>query len=374
MTKFNTALLWVFTFVISQTAWGASALSASASAGTAAVDDSDLSGDRGLLRPASFVASSLLRPSEVTRTELPSGLELEVVLKKANGERTPVEGLTFFSGDIELRTDAAGVARVGECAPRSQLRLQGVLRDSHFSVSDGTTQYRLETAVDCGIRVTLIFNEESDGGQPLGIWNVAYKGKQKLQQSIGLSFWNRSVPFIWPANGDYYSGGRVHVTRGDHWDVVGHEMGHAIYDLGRLGAFGGGAHKIDECYTEALALSEGWASYFSAWVQISLQDSDARFEYLVPRRAPIRIENIPLDVCAGPTNEWRVTGFLWDLIDQAQDGEALEATFAQLWLALQGTRTSGARSAATLFERAGLSRELLNPIWEQNFRTPGSIR
>jgi hypothetical protein len=336
------------------------------------IDDSDISGSEASflqsIRPLQSLAAPL-QPDETRRTSLESGLELSVQIQMSHGELRPVSNLLLFASDIELRTDENGVARLAECAPRSQFRFQSELRDSHFSVGDGSTPYRLQMAVDCGVRVEMIFREESNSGQPLGIWNVATAGKTKLASTVGLAFWSRPVTFVWPANGDYYSGGRVNLTRGDHWDVVGHEMGHAIYDLGRLGGFGGGSHKIDECYTEALALSEGWASYFSAWVQIPLDDPDARFPYLVPRRAPIRFENIPNDVCSGPTNEWRVTGFLWDLIDLNDDGETLEAGFAQLWMALQGSRTPGARSASQLFERAGIPRETLNRIWELNFQT-----
>jgi hypothetical protein len=228
----------------------------------------------------------------------------------------------------------------------------------------------MTTSVDCGVRLELTFREESDGGQPLGIWRVASKAKARLAEAIGLQFWSNPIEFVWPADGDYYSFGTVHLTRGDHWDVVGHEMGHGIYDLGKLGAFGGGSHKIDECYSEALALSEGWASYFSAWVNVDLADSDAKFEFMVPRRAPLRFEAIPGDVCNGPTNEWRVTGFLWDLVDFSADNEASEEPFSRLWRALQGSRTSGARSASRLFESAGIPRSVLDLVWDLNFRTP----
>ena len=158
------------------------------------------------------------------------------------------------------------------------------------------------------------------------------------------------------------------LTRGDHWDVVGHEMGHAIYDLGQLGGMQGGEHKIDECYSATLALSEGWASYFSAFVSVDRDDPDAKFEFMVPRRAPLRFENIPQDVCAGETNEWRVTGFFWDLFDQHEDGESVTQDFAALWAPLAGSRVQSATEAAKLLEgRLGLPGDVIRQVWLQNF-------
>jgi hypothetical protein len=262
------------------------------------------------------------------------------------------------------------VARIAECTPRSQFRLQAELKDQQILIGDGSSAYRIRTSVDCGTRLQLTFNESSDGGQPLSIWRVAQLGVSKVRDAVGLGFWNSPLEFVWPESGDYYSFGAVHITRGDHWDVVGHEMGHGIYDLGNLGAFGGGQHKIDECYSEALALSEGWASYFSGWISVDLADPDAKFETMVPRRAPIQFENVPSDVCNGPTNEWRVTSFLWDLVDTHQDGESANESFARLWRAMQSSRASSIRAAASLIEHSGVSKDWMDLVWELNFKTP----
>ncbi len=336
-------------------------------------DDSDLSGSPARIHSESFTAPSLdLKPDSSERSLIDTGAELRVELVRRDGALLPVAGLAFHAGDLEITTDTEGTARIPECAPRATYRLQTELTHGRIRVTDGSSPYRLRTSIDCGTRTVLRFAEAGDSGQALSIWRIAHLGMTKLDSAIGLNFWNKPIEFVWPEDGDYYSFGTVHISRGDHWDVVGHEMGHAIYDLGRLGAFGGGSHKIDECYSEALALSEGWASYFSAWLSVALDDADAKFEYMVPRRAPLRFENVPLDVCNGPTNEWRVTSFLWDLIDLSDDGEKSEESFAVLWRALQGTRTSGIRSAAGLIERSGFSKEWMNLIWDLNFRTPRS--
>jgi hypothetical protein len=134
-----------------------------------------------------------------------------------------------------------------------------------------------------------------------------------------------------------------------------------------LGAFGGGQHKIDECYSTEMALSEGWASFFSAWVSIDLKDPDAKFEYMVPRRAPIQIENIPSDVCRGETNEWRVSSFFWDLVDLHMDGETAEESFARAWNPLLNQGVNSPREARKKLEAAGIDAELIQVLWGQNF-------
>ena len=94
----------------------------------------------------------------------------------------------------------------------------------------------------------------------------------------------------------------------------------------------GGSHKIDECYSEGLAWSEGWASFFAAAVHLSPDDADAKFEFMVPRRAPIRVENVPDDVCKGSASEWRVFSGLWDLYDRHEDGlDHIALGFGPIW-------------------------------------------
>lgn len=276
------------------------------------------------------------------------------LLREEHGQLTSVEGINFNKDNIK-------------CSNQESTVLTLELQTNYYAVTNGQGTYRIKNEIPCHGSIQLIFKSDSFGGQALGIWQVAYSAQTKLAQAVGLNFWNQKVNFVWPDEADYYSWGTVHISRGDHWDVVGHELGHAIYDLGNLGAFGGGQHKIDECYSEALALSEGWASFFSAWLRVNPNDADAKFEFIVPRRAPIRFETIPADVCAGSSNEWRVTGFFWDLYDQNQDQEDVAENFAKLWNPLLNTQVNNSEEALDKLKQSGLSSDKLDQIWKQNF-------
>ncbi len=219
----------------------------------------------------------------------------------------------------------------------------------------------------CGHSHILVYDEKSPAGELAGVWNTATTAEQKMTNGGIINLWKRNITIIFPANGDYYSGDKVRVTKGYQWDVVGHEIGHAIYDQAKMGSFGGGSHRIDECYSEALALSEGWASYFSAWLKIDRSDADAKFEYMVPRRAPLRIENIPADVCQGPRNEWRVTGFLWDVLDLNDDEEQVDQTFAKIWQATAEKRSRNIEQMKEHLISSGMNSDQINALWEKNF-------
>jgi hypothetical protein len=130
---------------------------------------------------------------------------------------------------------------------------------------------------------------------------------------------------------------------------VTHELGHAVMDGAMTAHTSGGSHKIDECYSEGLAWSEGWASFFAAAVNLSPDDADAKFEFMVPRRAPIRVEIVPGDVCKGTASEWRVFAGLWDLYDRHEDGlDRVALGFGPIWKGVTSGTTSSVLDAYRL--------------------------
>jgi hypothetical protein len=164
-------------------------------------------------------------------------------------------------------------------------------------------------------------------------------------QGVDIAFWSEAIATNWPADGDYYSWGSVNLTEARQWDVNAHEIGHAISDIGLNMRFGGGQHYIDRCYGETLAWSEGVATFLGLAVSVPADDPDARFEFMVKRRAPLRYENVPGEkdpdhpdappVCPGPSNEWRAGAAVWDLYDTHDDGlEGVSVPFATMWQAM----------------------------------------
>ena len=185
------------------------------------------------------------------------------------------------------------------------------------------------------------------------------EAKDFLGREGDHDWWTRSLRVNWPSNSDHFSpwAFSIDLSNAQAWDVVLHELGHAVMHGSMQARSAGGSHKIDECYSEALAWSEGWASYFAASVRLSRDAADARFEYLVPRRAPIRLENVPADVCNGPKNEWRVAAGLWDLLDRHPDGgDAVALSFAETWKPLRG-KAMGSVGEAWALMSTGLTPE-----------------
>ncbi len=212
----------------------------------------------------------------------------------------------------------------------------------------------LSGSVDAG---TTELDAGKANGQAAFIHEIYNRALAKFEkEGIALDWWNRTLETVWPANGNFYSWGTVNLSNAEWWDVNGHEIGHALHDLGINGRMGGGQHKIDECYTTNLAWSEGFASFFSAAISIGRDDTDAKFQYMVPRRAPLRFENMPDDVCGGPTNEWWTTAALWDLYDlnnEKDDQVSLE--FKQIWRAL--AKDNGKKAVGSMVDAYALIKE-----------------
>ncbi len=268
-------------------------------------DDSDLSGDDFSLFGRKD-SGNLIRPDSSGSGALSQGLQVRFV-RRVKGVEVPIEGLVFRAqtapdgASKSFRSDQDGVIRDPDCEKPS-ISVAVTLETPRFLVSPGSAPYELFLSLKCGVAQTMIFDEDSEAGQVIAVWQTLVRAEKKLSQSVGVGFWKRQIEMVLSGKGDYYSGDVVNLTQGHHWDVVAHELGHAIYDQAGIGAFGGGQHYIDQCYTGALAFSEGWASFFSAWMNLGLADPDAQFEYMVKRRAPIRFENIPSDVCRKSTN------------------------------------------------------------------------
>jgi hypothetical protein len=202
-------------------------------------------------------------------------------------------------------------------------------------------------ATDTGTQTLDATAENGQAGLIHLIWNRALAEFEKDQ--IDLGWWRAKIKTNWPASGNFYNFGQVNLTDAAWWDVNGHEIGHAMFFAAFDSAAGAGEHYIDKCYGASLAWSEGFGSFFSGVISLKRDDEDAKFEYMVPRRKPIRIENVPTDVCEGPSNEWRACAAMWDLYDTHNEGtDHVSLDFKTIWDALarhDGTKMNDIRDA-----------------------------
>ncbi len=222
--------------------------------------------------------------------------------------------------------------------------------------NDSSKSYEWETAVlSAGTDAGTLSPAAGTENAKVGVLHLTYlDALDFLAREATIGWWKNSLTVVWPGGSDYFSPGdwSLHLTNPLAWDVDLHELGHAVMDGAMVTKPAGGAHKIDECYTAELAWSEGWATFFAGAVRLSPDDEDARFEFLVPRRAPIRIENVPADVCREPRNEWRVSAGLWDLYDRHEDaGDRIALSFLQIWTGILSGKTGSIGDAWSLLAK-----------------------
>lgn len=304
-----------------------------------AIDDSDLSGSfqpqvvaqiereaRGSFQGRQIFATRQT-PGQASRTQglsgaltyadrqgeiRPAGL-VTVSLYAAGSERALAQTQTNLQGQWEFALPAAG-----------QYQVRYTLENKYWNIRnyvwDGPAVTVATSAIATG---TSQLAPGTENAKAAWIHEVFIKSLALFErEQVSLEWWKQPIQAIWPGRANYYTNYTVNLTGAEQWDVNGHEIGHAIYHQALNARSRGGQHKIDDCYHGTLALSEGFASFFSAAVHLPKNDPDARFDqYLVPRRAPIRIENVPDDVCPGSTNEWRVSSVFWDLYDSHDDGQ-----------------------------------------------------
>ena len=328
------------------------------------INDSDLSTTQKSIQAQDYFRADSKEVFPLRRNTV----SIKAILVKGEVE-TELLGINF---KLQLGSRGQVSANVGEeveidaCENESEYRGIAKLSLDEFKIQNSRgREYELLFSGKCGETLVLKFNHDSLGGQFFGVWNVAKSITTKFSENGLGDFISNKIRIKFPSGGDYYNG-TVNVTKGYQWDVVGHEIGHAIYSRARIGRSAGGSHKIDQCYSSALALSEGWASFFSAWVSVDLDDADAKFEYMVPRRAPLEIEHVPSDVCVGPKNEWRVYSFLWDLVDLNNDNENVNIGFKDLWDISAGVMHRDINSFKDALLSNGYDPVIVNIVWDQN--------
>lgn len=251
-------------------------------------------------------------------------------------------------------TDENGAFLLNGAQPGVAYKIRVRLDNTRWAFRGGGGQaYEWEAGpFDAGSDAGVLSPAPGTQNAKLGVLHLTYLDAfDFLSRTATTAWWKAPLTVVWPAGSDYFDPGAwaIHITDPQAWDVVLHELGHAVMEGAIDARTSGGPHKIDACYSAGLAWSEGWATFFAGVVRLSADDPDAKFEFLVPRRAPIRIENVPADVCLGPSNEWRVAAGLWDLYDRHEDvGDRVALPFSALWAGVTGGVTASIGDAWTL--------------------------
>lgn len=363
------------------------------SAAAQKIDDSDFS------RPQISAKSALLLPSE-GRVE--GAAEVFPLLRAASSAAKAPPGAITGRFVLADRAGALHPARLGQVRLSGSTTWTPVGDDGSFALAAaGGVSYKVRFRLDnarwafrggngrayewesgalaAGADAGALSPAPGTENAKLGILHLTYlDALDFLAREATTDWWKKPLTVVWPGGSDYFSPGAwtLHLTDALAWDVVLHELGHAVMDGAMDARTSGGSHKIDECYSAGLAWSEGWATFFAGAVRLSPDDADAKFEFLVPRRAPIRLENVPADVCRGPNNEWRVAAGLWDLYDRSEDkGDRVAFSFKTLWTGATSGVTSSigdvwnltAKSLDPLARRAGEDALIENSLLPSRF-------
>lgn len=311
----------------------------------------------------------------------PRTLEITAIYNRG-AQILPLNNMKFFGlhKGPTITTDVAGHGQAS-CEPGATVNFEVRFENNAYKIVSSSNQvYVLKLNAQCGQGYTLTFATNSKAGNVVSIFETVERARAKLSQEVGLAFWNDRVNISWPARSTYTDLGFMNIVHGSQYEVVGHELGHAVADLANINeqgacqgtqcSTGQKIHLIEQCYNDDFGFSEGWAHFFSAWLYLDPKDPDAGFVNMVARRSPISLEKIPSDVCTGPSSEWRVAAFLWDLIDQADNGEKVEYPFAKVWNAFHGRSPKNVAEAANLMIQSGFSKRDIDQVWLLDFLTP----
>jgi len=157
-------------------------------------------------------------------------------------------------------------------------------------------------------------------------------------------------------------------------DVVTHERGHFVmdrllYEDGYWPPGAGGAHTWCDSYTQGLAWTEGWATFYAVTKGNWLDSSDTSFEYGSGWSIDLESGLGCDSSTSGDSNEYRVGGSLWDIRDSVMDGVDTYATpWDSMWSAADDCTSPTFRSyydGTCSWVSHGLSRPaFLFPAWQ----------
>ena len=297
-------------------------------------------------------------------------------------------GVTGFNNDVVTHTDAFGeyskTITITVSSPDITVKVYTVgvtgepigsdgITDLEKDVLFGSTFYMEETEEDVTSNIQIdIF--ELTGNTDLGafaIFDSFVEGWVETNSQLNVQL--DKIESRWPSSsGSYYTwpfwffGNKIHILQGHEFerDVILHEYGHYIDQEFDLFEGYGGDHFLctnmtgqstgssippysySREHAVQLALSEGWASFYSVKIQFN-NTGDVYY------RSNNSLEEV--FGCKDADNESAVFGVLWDICDNNEESfDKLNESFSSFWTLLNsGSKLDSIQNLADLWISEG---------------------
>lgn len=173
---------------------------------------------------------------------------------------------------------------------------------------------------------------------------------------------------LYPWSCSYASDGNIAIIAAHAAEfVIQHELAHSIHSFfwkGYALKDSGGDHAANQCYTNGLGLSEGFANFVPHWVRFDRTATAPQMGYF-----DTNLESVPTSVCNGGTNETRVAALFWDMYDTVKDGPD-QLRYDYLFFSQPGAVVSiflGNPTASAL-DFFNIYRTITGPAWEASLK------
>ena len=138
-----------------------------------------------------------------------------------------------------------------------------------------------------------------------------------------------------------------------------HELGHQVAQRLSLFQGGGPQHYLDQCYSPDLALVEGWADFFAAWMVGDFVEDQPGFPGM------FILNPVGDFYCHGYTNETRTAAFLWGLFDRSTAHGTIRLDPALFFQAFQNRSFSSPEELRDALPELGVTKEQSDALWAQ---------
>ncbi|MDP3441599.1 MAG: fibronectin type III domain-containing protein, partial [Ignavibacteria bacterium] len=304
--------------------------------------------DKNLLFPDELLAT--------TATDASGNYSISITSSESDGPDIYIECLT--EGIDNFPSGSSGIADVKD----------DILSFTYYSETRG---YVLENSKTNSTISFTIANAGSDAGN-FAVYDSFVEGWIKAKQYLNITIPKAIV--YWPSSNtrkvNRFWLEYIEIIQDDRYDrdVILHEYGHFVDSkFGLVNGYGGdhswgtnmtgevtnysdqNSHKYTNEEAKRLAMSEGWATFFS----ISLQYAQLNDYYYDDSVDQISRDNLEINNYTGSDNEAATCGILWDIFDSGtnETHDNLNESLSEIWRVLEyGEKTNSIEEFATKWQ------------------------